>query len=149
MLYKEEEFITSNLSTDGILAIDVNCQGIVELTPHQLRFKQGFPNTFDKYMTRCINDELIPGETMWAEEGGYALCLLITCYRATGKDKDDANTIDVYTELALENMFEQARGEPIISGILNRAVDGRWQYITGVIKELCIKYDSNWVVYNK
>ena len=50
MQYKDEEFVTTNTPTDGVLIFDVNCQGIVDLAPHLKRFKDGFPVAFKQGM---------------------------------------------------------------------------------------------------
>jgi len=118
--YENEEFITSTMPVDGILVVDVNLQGILELAPHTERFKNAFPYTYKKYMEKVIKKELAVGEVLWYKEDDYTIALIVTAERILGRYKDDAELVQIYTEEAITNLLEQVADETLLFGMVNR-----------------------------
>lgn len=75
-------FINDNILTHpndaGIFIIDVDLQG-VPTTPEQHQFMNAFPKLKAIYKKRCrFNYMNSAGTTIFIEEGGYKICLMVT-----------------------------------------------------------------------
>lgn len=144
--YNDGKFILENQPTDGLIVIEANLQCIFELSVHQKIFKKAFPKTYKSYVDLCNNNSVYPGDCLFFTEDNYQIAMLVTNENIIGRYKDDIEIGNIYTEEALQILFENVKQkEPIISGIINRYVN-TWDHVLKIIKE---NNYSNWVIYRE
>ena len=122
MMYIPDEFLKDSRPHDGVFIVDVNCQGIVDLAPHQKRWSKMFPNTYKKYMRMVIREELFPGQVIWNVEDDYTIGLITTVDKAIGEDKDNEYFAELFADECVRELAAVLKpNDAVICGIVNRS----------------------------
>lgn len=146
--YVKESLFLARMPTDGVIVLDVNIQGIFELSPHQKDFIDCFPETYKAFMKLCRDGEVVGGEAIKFVEDNYIIYLLVTAERVAGRDQDKMADIETNTSFALDSMFRdlESHHDTIYSGVLNRGVSA-WSFSLREINSMSDIYPiKKWIV---
>ena len=127
---------------DSIMVIDVDCQGLCNLSAVGDRLRVEFPLTFAKYARCCIEGGRL-GEVLESEERGYKLALMFTTLNRVGESKDSGDTVKMFTLQCIERLIKgKLLTQKFSSGILNRHT-ATWGQVCEYIKAS----DISWTVH--
>lgn len=148
---KVDNFVDVALETEAIIVMEVNCQGVFNLTPHQRRFAKDFPLTTKWFIEECIIGHVAPGMMITQEEAGMRIMLIVTSEVVIGKQRDGKIEIMIYTEDALDQVFTYltqngSHDDVIVSSIINRSFDC-WSEVFEMIRDFNKEISfNNWIV---
>ena len=97
--YTDEAFLLETEPIEGYHVIEVNTQGILDLTAHGRNFRKFFPVTYEKYVAMCASRSIKPGDVVYEIENDYHIVLMCVAEHITKKMQDDISTI----EMAIDN----------------------------------------------
>lgn len=115
-----DRFIESCNAAQGVIAVDLNVQGVIGLSSHQVTFAKMFPESFTVYQELVMDGMLSPGECVWNTEDGFVIAMLITQCNVIGALKDKEEEVFVYTERAIQELVNTTTDENITCPLINR-----------------------------
>lgn len=125
------------------ILIDINAQGIMDIDPVHMKFKNFFPETMELLSPMFMSGKLTPGEIIETEEKGYNILLLVTRYARVGPIKDSSEMV-IENTLKILNKIERRMGsKPLISSIINRDIGTAWPRLQNVVRE---RKNINWLL---
>ena len=89
----------------GVIIMQVNCQGIMEIGKQLRRFKHEFPKAYKHYVTCCIGGLHSPGDVEVFTENGFIIIFCFTKAYTIGKRSDTNIQVDKSLCEALSHMF--------------------------------------------
>lgn len=102
--FRDGNFIVDS-STNDVLIMDLNAQGIVELHKNGNDFKELFPKTYQLYMESCING-VAAGDVLYNVEGTIEIIILIVEQFITSKLAEDERQVSTYIGDAIKELCE-------------------------------------------
>lgn len=126
----------------NIMVIDVDCQGLLNLSPAGERLKKEYPEVYKKYMLSCLIMGGEHGNVLTIEDKGRVFALMFTTLCRIGISKDDADTVKTYTIKCLDKLKKQFPSGIFSSGILNRHTS-TWISVSKLIDHS----GMNWIVH--
>ena len=142
--YHKEEMIYDCKPKD-VMVLDINSLLLFDIDRVARRVKAEFPEVVRLLRIKAINDLLYPGDAIVIKVRGYTIVSLVTQVDIYGKNKDDDETINMFTINAINDMLTKVdKSSRFVSGILNRR-HGKWERIAYHIAQKKL----NWSIYTE
>ena len=133
MMYIPDKFLEHAMPHDGIFIVDVNCQGVIDLAPHQSSWAKKFPNTYKKYMKSVVTEQIFPGNVSWHVEDEYTIGLITTVDKIVGEDKDTHYFTELFTEECVKELAAVLKpNDVLLTGIVNRSNSAHHLFVQAV-----------------
>jgi hypothetical protein len=142
---RQDQYIMTFDRSQGVIIIDVNCQGIMELNEHQITFKLMFPKTYEDYTKLIIDRDFMPGDVFWFKEDGYDIALIATRDHVVGSEKDVDSDIKTYTEMAIETLAKTTEIPTMLCPLINKGMFHK--HFTSAVHKFGKQLD--WYVYTR
>lgn len=142
--YHKEEMIYDCKPKD-VMVFDVNSLLLFDIDRVARRVKIEFPEVVKLLKIKAVNDQLYPGDAIVIKVRGYTIVSLVTQVNLYGNNKDDNETINMFTINAINEMLSKVnKGSHFISGILNRR-NGTWNRVAYHIAQKKL----NWSIFTE
>ena len=141
-IFVKKEMILDNKPEDGIMVINVNAQGILEMDRIGRRLVNEFPEIELQYRAACHQGTLGLGQMRFFEVDRYRILLICTAHHIVGSIKDYPEVIEHTTNKIIDAIAEKYKNFKFTSGILNRGI-ANWASTHKRIKEL----ELNWQIF--
>lgn len=131
-----------DVPNSNVMVIDVDCQGLLNLSSVGDRLKKEYPEVYKKYLASCLTIGRDHGQVITIKEKDRTFALMFTTVYRIGVNKDDADTIKKHTIKCIELLQKHLPGATFSSGILNRHTS-TWIDISKLIDTS----EMNWIVH--
>ena len=142
MQYKSGTLGFDNLPNDGVIVIDVNCQGIRTLSNGVQTLFKYFPKTYAWYINNCINNSLVPGECYMHYEDEYDIAVIVVADMIVGKYKDIQLDVEMGFSQGVNSMLNKYTSTKFVSPII-----GLPYSILPFVKNIITQKNLDWTIY--
>lgn len=137
--YERKEMLLDNKPDDGVMVVNVNAQGILEIDKVSRRLAKEFPEIEMQYRAACHQGQMGLGSIRLFESGKHRIMLICTAYNIIGMTKDDEEVIVHTTTKIIDELGKKYSNFKFTSGILNRGI-ADWTEVYKALNQSGLKW---------